>query len=131
MEFISKTKNKHARTGKICVCYRFKPHDPPVVFFPRQFFWISVLKPYSPGGTLYALALYRKIYSILVYRCHSVEYAGIKSAFIPTLLLLSVSNSPDGRLRNWHSSVVQCILLLITKLYQPTLYSSLYLQKLS
>ena len=37
--------------------YRIKPHAPPLVKSPRQFLWVLILRPYSPGGMLNPLGV--------------------------------------------------------------------------
>jgi len=41
---------------RFCADYRIKPHAPPLVVGPRQFFWVPTLRSYSSGGVLMALA---------------------------------------------------------------------------
>jgi len=41
---------------RFCADYRIKPHAPPLVLDPRQFLWVPILRSYSSGGVLMALA---------------------------------------------------------------------------
>src|SRR3569832_3008361 len=91
-----------SRAGKVLRVASNKPTCSTACAGPRQFLRVLTLRPYSPGGELIALASTLRGHASqrLVLIVYGVDYQGIKSCLLPTLSQLSVSISPESRLRH-------------------------------
>ena len=65
--------NIYLKLVRFCADYRIKPHAPPFLISSRQFLWVLILRSYSPGGALNALAASQKPWKVPTTSAHRLR----------------------------------------------------------